>query len=167
MQLSLGWIMAPSGNLHILILETCEYYLVVVQLLNCVWLIVTPWTAAHQVSLSFTISWSLLKFTSIELVMLSNNFILCHLLLLLLSIVPRIRVFSIELALRIRWLKYWSFSFSISPSNEMQGWFSLGLTGLILPSKGLSRVISSTIIQKQQFFGAQHSLWSNSYIHYY
>ena len=77
-----------------------------------------PWTAAHQTSLSITNSWSLLKLMSIESVMPSNHLILCHPLLLLPSIFPSIRVFSNELALQIRWPKYWSFSFSISPSNE-------------------------------------------------
>ena len=78
----------------------------------------TPWTAACQASLSFTISWSLLKLMSIESVMPSNHLILCCPLLLLPSIFPSIRVFSSESALHIRWPKYWSFSFSISPSNE-------------------------------------------------
>ena len=78
----------------------------------------TPWTAACQAPLSSTISQSLLKFVSIESVMLSNHLILCHPLLLLPSIFPSIRVFSYELALRIGWPKYWSFSFSISPSSE-------------------------------------------------
>ena len=100
----------------------------VVQSLSCVQLIVTPWTAAHQASLSFTISWSLLKFMSIDVVIPSNYFILCHPLLLLPSIFPSIRVFSSESALHIRWLKYWSFSFNISPSNKYSG-FPLGWTG--------------------------------------
>ena len=78
----------------------------------------TPWTAAHQASLSITNSQNLLKLMSIESVLPSNHLILCHPLLLLLSIFPSIRVFSNELALRIRWPKYWRFSFSISPSNE-------------------------------------------------
>ena len=91
---------------------------VVVQSLSCVPLFPTPWTAAHQASLSLTISWSLLKLTSIKLVMPSNHFILCRPLLLLPSIFPSIRVFSNESVLRIRWPKFWSFSFSISPSNE-------------------------------------------------
>ena len=78
----------------------------------------TPWTAAHQSSLSFTISWSLLKLLSIESMMSSNHLILCRPLLLLPSVLPSIRVFSSESALHIRWPKYWSFSFSISPSNE-------------------------------------------------
>ena len=87
-------------------------------MLSHVQLFATPWTTARQASLSFTISWSLLKLMSIELVMPSNHLILCRPLLLLLSVFPSIRVFSSELALRIRWPKYWSFSFSISPCNE-------------------------------------------------
>ena len=78
----------------------------------------TPWTAACQASLSFTISQSLLKLKSVELVMPSNHLLLCHHLLLLPSFFPSIRVFSSESALRIRWPKYWRFSFNISPSNE-------------------------------------------------
>ena len=89
-----------------------------VQLLSHVHLFVSPWTATHQASLSITNSWGLLKLMSTELVMPSNHLILCHPLLLLPSIFPSIRVFSNELVLHIRWSKYWSFSFSISPSNE-------------------------------------------------
>ena len=89
-----------------------------VQSLSCVWLLATPWTAAHQVSLSFTISWSLLKLMSIELVTPSNCLILCRPLLLLPSVFLSIRVFSNESALCIRWPKYWRFSLSISPSSE-------------------------------------------------
>ena len=96
-----------------------------VQLLSRVRFFVTPWTAAHQGSLSLTISQRLPKFMSVELVMLSNNLNLCCLLLLP-SVIPRIRVFSSELALCIRWPKYLSFSFSISPSNEYSGFISLG-----------------------------------------
>ena len=92
---------------------------IVVQLLSHVQLFVTPWTAAHQASLSFTISRSLLKLMSIELVMPSNHLILCCPLLLLLSIFPSCKVFSNESVLQIRWPKYWSFSFS--PSNECSG----------------------------------------------
>ena len=91
---------------------------VAVQSLSQVSLFVTPWTAPCQVSLSFNISQSLLKLMSIELVMPSNHLILCHPLLLLSSIFPSIRVFSSESALLMRWPKYWSFGFSISPSNE-------------------------------------------------
>ena len=104
----------------------------VVQLLSCVCLFVTPWTAARQASLSFAISWSLLQFMSIESVMPSNHLILCHPLFLLSSVFPSIRVFSNELALCIRWPKQWSFSISISPSSEYSGliffridWFDL------------------------------------------
>ena len=91
-----------------------------VQSLSCVW----PWTAARQASLSITSSWSLLKLMSIKSVIPSNHLILCHLLLLLPSIFPSIRVFSNESVLCIRWSKYWSFSFSISPSNEYSGLIS-------------------------------------------
>ena len=105
-----------------------------------------PWTAARQASLSFAISQSWLKLTSIESVMPSNHLILCRPLLLLPSIFPSIRVFSNESALHIRWPQYWSFNFSISPSKSIQGWFSLGWTGLIsLQSKGLSRVFSNSL----------------------
>ena len=105
--------------------------LVVVQYLTCVQLFVTPWTAASQASLSFTISLSFLKLMFIESVMPSNHLILCHLLLLLPSVFPKIRVFSNESAFCIRWPKYWSFSFSISPSNEYSG-LIYRLTGLII-----------------------------------
>ena len=97
-----------------------------------------------------------------ESVMLFNHLIHCHPLLLLPSIFPSIRVFSSELALRIRWPKCSSASASVLPVN-IQGWFPLGWIGLIsLLSKGLSRVFSSTTVRKHQFFGAQPSLWSNS-----
>ena len=96
----------------------------VVQSLNHIWLFAVPWTTAHQASLSFTISQSLLKFMSSELVMLSNYLILCHPLLLLSSTFPTIMVFSNRSALLIRWPNYRSFNFSISPSNEYLGWIS-------------------------------------------
>ena len=92
-----------------------------VQSLSCVWLLVTPWTAAHQASLSITNSRSLLKFMSIASVMPSTHLILCHLLLLLPSISSSIRVFSNESFLHIRWPKYWTFNFSISASSEYSG----------------------------------------------
>ena len=92
-----------------------------VQLLSCVQLFVTPWTTAHQASLSITNTWSPPKPMSIESVMPSNHLILCHPFLLLLSIFPSIRVFSNESTLCIRWPKCWSFSFNISPSNEHPG----------------------------------------------
>ena len=118
------------------------YWIVVVQSVSHVWLLVTPWTAAHHASLSFTISQSLLKLMSIESMMLSIHLVLCYPLLLLPLIFPSIRIFSNESALCIRWLKYWSFSLSISPSNEYLGWFPFQLTGLIsLLSKGISRVL--------------------------
>ena len=103
-----------------------------VQFLSCVWLFVTPWTAAHQASLSITNFRSLPKLMSIESVMLSNHLILYHLILLLHSIFPSIRVFSNESALRIRWPKYWSFSFNISPSNEYSGQISFRMDWLDL-----------------------------------
>ena len=93
----------------------------VFQLLTCVQLFVTSWTAAFQVSLPFTISQSLLKLMSIELIMSSNHLKLCRPLLLLPSIFPSNKVFSNESMLQIRWPKYWNFSFSISPSNEYSG----------------------------------------------
>ena len=125
----------------------------------------TPWTAACQASMFFTVSWSLIKLMAIESMMPSNHLILCPLLHLMPSIFPSFRVFSNELALHIRWPRYWSFSFSISPFNECSGLIPLGLTGLIsLLSKGLLRVFSSTTVQKHQFLGAQPSLWSNSHI---
>ena len=99
-------------------------FVAVVQSLSRIQLFVTPWTAARQASLSFTISWSLLRLMSIESVMPSNHLILCHPLLLLLSVFPSIRVFSNELTLYIKWPKYWSFSFSNSPSNEYSGLIS-------------------------------------------
>ena len=105
--------------------------LVVVQSLTCVQLFVTPWTAASQASLSFTISLSLLRLMLIESVMPSNHLILYHPLLLLPSVFPNIRVFSNESAFCIRWPKYWSFSFCISPSNEYSG-LIYRLTGLII-----------------------------------
>ena len=124
-----------------------------------------PWTAAHQASQSITSSWRLLKLTSIEWAMPSNHLILCRPLLLP-SVFPSIRVFSSESVLCIRWPQYWSFSFSISPSNEYSGLISLGWTGWIsLQSTGLSRVSFNTTVQKHQFFSAQLSSQSNSHIH--
>ena len=137
-----------------------------VQSVSCVQLFVTPWTVAHQASLSIINSWSLLKLMSIESVMPSNHLILCRPLLLLLSIFPSIRVLSNELVLCIRWPKYWSFSFSISPSNEYSGLISFRMDWLVsLQSKGPSRVFSNTPVQKHQFFGVQLSSQSNSHIH--
>ena len=139
---------------------------IIVQLLSHVQLFVTPWwTAAHQGSLSFTISQSLLKLMSIESVIPSNHLILCQPLLLP-SVFPSIRVFSDESTLHIRWPKYWSFSFSISPSNEYSGLISFRIDWFdLLQSKGLSRVFSNSTVRKHQFFGAQPSLLSSSHIH--
>ena len=105
-----------------------------VQSLSRVQLFVTPRTAACQASLSITNLWSLLKLMFIESVMTSNHLIFCHPLLLLLSILPSIRVFSNEPALRIRWPKYWSFSFNINPSNEHPGLISFRMDWLDLPA---------------------------------
>ena len=138
-----------------------------VQFFSRVQLFVTPWTAVPQASLSITNSQSLLKLTSIKSVMASNHLILCRPLLFLPSIFPSIRVFPSESVLCIRWPKYWSFSFSISPSSEYSG-----LTGLIsLQSKGLSRVFSNTTVQKHQFLALSflnsptltsiHDYWKN------
>ena len=136
-----------------------------VQLLSHVWLFATPWTAAHQASLSITNSWSSLRLTSIESVMPSSHLILGRPLLLLPPIPPNIRVFSNESTLRRRWPKYWSFSFSIIPSKEIQGWSSEWTGWISLQSKGLSRVFSNTTVEKHQFFGAQPSSQSNCHIH--
>ena len=137
---------------------------VLVQLLNHVQLFVTSWIAARQASLSITNSWSLFKLMSILSVMPSNHLTLCCPLLLLPSIFPSMRVFSNESALWIRWPKYWSFSFSISPSNEYLGliffrtdWFDLAAVQMTL--KNLP-----TTIWKHQFFSAQPFLWPNSHI---
>ena len=130
-------------------------------------LFATPWTAACQASLSITNSRNLLKLMSIESVMPSNHLILCCPFLLLPSILPSIRVFSNEAALCIRWPKYWSFSFSISPSNEYLGLISLRIDWLdLLAVQGtFSRVFSNTTVQKHQFFVGQLSLESNSHNH--
>ena len=124
-----------------------------VQLFSHVWLFATPWTAAHQASLSVTSSRSLPKLMSIELVMPSNHLILCRCLLLLPIILPSIRVFSNESTLYIRWPKYWSFSFNISPSNEHSGVISFRMDrlGLLAVQATLKSFINTTV-QKRQFF---------------
>ena len=139
-----------------------------VRSLSPVQLFATPWTAAHQASLSITNPRSLLKLMSIDSVMPSNHLILCHPLLLPPSIFPSVRVFSNESVLFIRWPKHWSLSFSISPSNEYSELICFKLTGWIsLPSKGLSRVFSNTTVQKHQFFSAQLYGPTLTYIHDY
>ena len=141
------------------------HILAVVQSLSHIRLFATPWTAARQASLSFTISGSLLKPMSIESVMSSNHLICCHPLLLLPSVFPSIRVFSNELALQIRWPKYWSFSFSISPSNEYSGLISFRMDWLdLLAVQGTLKSLLQHHSSKLQFFSAQPSLWSNSHI---
>ena len=118
----------------------------------------TPWTRAHQASLSLTISWSLLKFM-FDSVMQSNHLILCHFLLFLPSVFPSIRVFSNEWALHIKGQNIGCLALASVPPMNIQDWFTLGLTSLIsFKTKGLSRVFFNTTVQKHQFFGAQLSL---------
>ena len=134
-----------------------------VQLLSHVRLFATPWTAAHQASLSIINSWSLLKLMSIKLVMPSNHLILCHPLLFLPSIFPSIRVFSNESVLHIRWPKYWSFSFSISPSYEYLGLISFRMNRLNLAvQQTLNSLLQyhsskASILQHSAFFIVQLS----------
>ena len=126
----------------------------------------TPSTAARQASLSITNSRSSPKLMSIESVMPSNHLIFCCPLLLLPSIFPSTRVFSNESALHIRWPKYWSFSFNISPSNEHPGLITFRMDWLdLLAVQGTLRVFSNTTVQKHQFSGTQLSSQSNSHIH--
>ena len=130
-----------------------------VQLLNHVQLFVTAWMATLQAFLSITNSRSLLKLMSIESVMPSNHLILCHPLLLLPSTFPSIRVFSNELALCIRWPKYWSFSFNISPSSEHPGLISFRMDWLdLLAVQGTLKNLFQHHSSKHQFFSAQLSL---------
>ena len=134
------------------------FQVVIVQLLGCIQLFATPWTAVCQGPLSFNISWRLLKFVSIELVMLSHHLILCCPLLLLPSIFPSVRVFSNESALHIRWPKYWSFSFNISPSNEHPGLISFRMDWLdLLAAQGTLKSLQHHS-SKHQFFSTQLSL---------
>ena len=128
-----------------------------VHLLSHVRLFETPWTAAGQASLSITNSRNLFKLMSIELVMPSNHLNLCHPLLLLPSIFSSIRIFSNESTLCIRWPKYWSFSFTMSLPKEYSDLFSLEFAGLVLQSKGHSRVFSNTTVQYHQFYSTQPS----------
>ena len=137
-----------------------------IQLLSCVQLFVTPWTAARQASLSITNSWSLLKLMSMESVMPSNHLILCCPLLLLPSVFPSIRVFSKESVLCIRWSKYWSFSFSISPFNEYSGliFFRIDLFDLLAVQGTLKNLLQyhsskASILWRSAFFTVQLSHW--------
>ena len=133
------------------------------QLLSRVRLSATPQTAARQASLSSTNSQSSPKLMCVESVMSSSHLILCRPLLLLPPIPPSIRVFSNESTLHIRWSKCWSFSFSISPSNEHPALISFRKDWLDLLA--VSKVFSNTTVQKHQFFGSQFSSQSNSHIH--
>ena len=129
-----------------------------VQALSHVWLFATPWTAALQASLSIINSWSLLKLMSIASVMPSNHLMLCHPLLLLPSIFPSSRVFSNELVLRIRWPKYWSFSFNISPSNEYSGLISFRMDWLDIPA--VQRTLKSLL---QHHSSKSSILWCSAF----
>ena len=148
-------------------------WVVFAQSLSCVRLFATPWATARQASLSFTIYWSLLKLISIESTMPSNHLILCRPLLLLPSIFSSIRVFSNESTLGIRWPKYWSFSFIISPSNEYSGlisfridWFDLlavqGTLKSLLQHQGLkASVLSCSAFFIIQLLYSVHDYWKN------
>ena len=128
------------------------------QSLSRVWLFVTPWTAAHQASLSITNSWSLFKLMSIESVMPSNHLILCHPLLLLSLIFPSIRVFSNEAVLCISWPKYWSFSISINPSSEYSGLISFRIDSFDLAVQG-------TLKSLLQYHSSKPStLWRSAFL---
>src|SRR5574341_288441 len=134
-------------------------HVTVLQSLSRVRLFATLWTAAHQASLSFTISWSLLKLMSVESVMSSNHLILCCPLLLLPSIFPSIRVFSNESVLPITWPKYWSFSFSISPSSEYSGLTSFRMDWLdLLAVQGILKSLlqhhssKASVLRRSAFF---------------
>ena len=138
----------------------------VVQLLSCGWLLVTPWTVAHQASLSITVTCSLLRLMAIELMMPSNHLILCCPLLLLPSIFLSIRVFSNESTLGIRWPEYWSFSFSISAFNEYLGlisfridWFDLLAVQRTLKSLLPHHSSKTSILQCSAFFMFQLEKW--------
>ena len=137
-----------------------------VQSLSRVLLFATPWIAARQASLSITNSQSLLKLMPIESVMPSSHPILSRPLLLLPTIPPSIRVFSNESTLRMRWPKYWSFSFSISPSKEHPGLISFRMDWLdLLAIQGTLKSLLQHRVQKHQFFGAQLPSQSNSHFH--
>ena len=141
----------------------CYHFVVIVQLFSPVCLVETPWTAARQPSLSFAISWSLRRLMSVELIMPSNHLILCCPLLLLPSIFPSITVFSTESVLHIRWPKYWSFSFSISLSNEYLGlifrmdWLDLLTVQGTLKSLLQHHSSKASILQCSAFFIVQLS----------
>ena len=142
-----------------IVLYSLEYLISSAQSLSCVQLFAALWTVAHQASLSVTNSWSLLKLMSIESVRPSNHLILCHPLLLLPSILPSIRVFSSESVIHIRWPKYWSFSFNISPSNEHSGliFFRMDCLDLLAVQETLKSLFQhysskASILQHSDFF---------------
>ena len=146
-------------------------FIVVVHSLSCVQLFATPWTTARQASLFLTISWRLPRFAAIESVMPSNHLICCP--LLLPAVFPSIRIFSSELAVRFRWPKYWSFSFSISPSNEYSrlisfriDWFDLLAVQGTLKSLLQHHSSKALIVRRSTFFMVQlltpiHDYWKN------
>ena len=137
--------------------DSCQFSSV--QSFSCVRLFATPWTAAHQASLSITNSWSLPRLMSIELVMPFNHLILCHPLLLPPSIFPSIRVFSNESTLRMRWPKYWSFRFHISPSNEHLGLMSFTIDWLDLLA------VQGTLKSLLQYYSSKASiLWRSAFL---
>jgi len=144
--------------------ECYLHLVVVVQLLSRVQLFASPWTAARQASLSFTLSWSLLKLMPIESVMPFNHLIVCHPIIPLPSMFPSIRVFSHESVLPIRWPKYWSFKFSISPSNEYSrlisfriDWFDLLAFQGTLESLFQQHSLKASILHHSAFFMVQLS----------
>ena len=157
-------------------LKSC-IFLIYVQLLSCVELFETPWTVARQASLSIINSWNLFKLMSIKSVMPSNYLILCHLLFLLPSVIPSIRVFSSKSVLHNRWPKYWSFSFSISPSNEHPGlisfrsvldWLDLLAVQGTLKSLLQHHSSKSSILQCSAFFIVQLSYpYMTTFMHDY
>ena len=153
-----SWLPLDTFNVTLINRSVYDLEFSSVQMLSSVWLFGTPWIAARQASLSITNSWSSLKLMSIESVMPSSHLILCCPLLLLPPIPLSIRVFASESALGIRWPKYWSFSFSISPSNDYSGLISFRIDWLaLLVVQGTLRVFSNTTFQKHKLFGAQLS----------
>ena len=155
-----------SISIFLCILKYMIYQFSSIQSLSHVWLFATPWIAAHQASLSITNSWTSPKPMTIESVIPSNHLILCYPLLLLPSIFPSIRVFSNDSALHIRWPKYWSLSFSISPSNEYSGlisfrmdWLDLLAVQETLKSLLQHHISKASILWRSAFFQ------SNSHIH--
>ena len=155
-----------NSNCTLICFNECLHIYCFCSVTNYVQLFATPWTAACQASLSFTISRSLLKLMSIESVMPSSHLLLGRPLLFLTPIPPSIKVFSNESTLHMRWPKYWSSALASFLPKKSQGWSPSEWTGWIsLQSRGLSRVFSNTTVQKHQFFSAQPSSQSNSHIH--